>query len=102
MPNTLKNPITRLVDARGRTLDSNNDWMKNPDKDAIIENGLAPTEPRESAMIDTLSQEVYTMIEQGNHRAEGVAVPEFYDLSDGGLQLSAAGTRGSVLNESTS
>lgn len=91
VPNTLQNPTTRLLDARGRTLDLNDDWMDNPDKDAIIEIGLAPGDPRESAMIDTLGRGIYTMVEQGNHRGEGVAVPEIYDLSDGGLQFSAAG-----------
>lgn len=94
---TLQDPTARLLDTRGRTLDLNDDWMQNPDKDAIIATGLAPTDPRESALIDTLGQRIYTMVEQGSHRGVGICLPEIYDRLEGSLQLSAVGIRGSVL-----
>ncbi len=96
VPDALKDPTVFLFDARGRTLDANNDWMDNPDKDEIIAHGLAPTDPHESAIIDTLAPGLYTFVEQGVRRTQGVALPEIYDLLDGGLQLSAVGTRGFV------
>ena len=96
VPDALKDPTVFLFDARGRTLDANNDWMDNPDKDQIIASGLAPTDPHESAIIDTLAPGLYTFVEQGVRRTQGVALPEVFDLFDGGLQLSAAGTRGFV------
>jgi hypothetical protein len=96
VPGALKDPTVFLFDARGRTLDANNDWMDNPDKDEIIATGLPPTDPRESAIIDTFRPGLYTFVEQGVHRTQGVALPEIYDLFDGGLQLSAVGTRAFV------
>ncbi len=96
VPGALQDPTIRLLDSRGRLLDSNDDWMDNPDKDAIIATGLAPTDALESAMIDTLKPGAYTFVEQGTHRSMGVALPEVYDLFDGGLQLSAVGVRGFV------
>ncbi len=92
----LEDPTTSLLNAPGRILDANNDWMDNPDKDQIIAVGLAPTNDRESAMIDSLRVGTYTFVEQGTHRGQGVALAEVYDLLDGGLQLSAVGTRGFV------
>ena len=88
-----------LLNARGRTLDANDNWMDNPDADRIVAVGLQPTDPLESAMIDPLRHGTYTFVEQGTHRVQGVALPEIYDLSDGGLQLSAVGTRGLVSTE---
>lgn len=93
---TLQDPTGRLLGAHGRTLDKNNDWMDNPDKDAIIATGLAPTDPRESAMIDTLKPGTYSFVEQGTRRSQGVALSEIFDLRDGGLQVSAIGTRAFV------
>ena len=95
----LQDPTTILLNAPGRTLDANDDWMDNPDKDAIIAAGLAPTNDLESAMIDTLRVGTYTFVEQGTHRGQGVALAEIFDLLDGGLQLSALGTRGLSLLE---
>ena len=97
VPDTLRDPTARLLDVRGRTLDFNDNWMDNPDKAAIIAAGLAPTNRRESALIDSLAPGVYTMVEQGNPHGQGVALPEVYDLSDGSLQISAIGIRGMVL-----
>jgi len=96
VPGALKDPTVFLFDARGRTLDANNDWMDNPDKDEIIATGLAPTDDRESAIVDTLRPGLYTFVEQGVHRTQGVAIPEIYDLLNGDLQLSAVGTRAFV------
>jgi hypothetical protein len=96
VPGALKDPTVLLFDARGHTLDANNDWMDNPDKDEIIATGIPPTDPRESAIIDTLRPGLYTFVEQGVRRTQGVALPEIYDLLNGGLQLSAVGTRAFV------
>ena len=96
VPGALKDPTVFLFDARGHTLDANNDWMDNPDKDEIIASGLPPTDPHESAIIDTLRPGLYTFVEQGVHRTQGVAIPEIYDLLNGDLQLSAVGTRAFV------
>lgn len=92
----LRDPTVTLRDARGRVLDANDNWMNNPDKNEIIATGLAPTDPRESALIDTLAPGLYTFVEQGLRRGQGVALPEIYDLGNGDVQLSAVGTRAFV------
>ena len=99
VPDALEDPTSSLLNARGRTLDANDNWMDNPNADRIVAVGLQPTDPLESAMIDPLRHGTYTFVEQGTHRVQGVALPEIYDLSDGGLQLSAVGTRGLVSTE---
>lgn len=95
-PDPLQDPTLRLLDARGRSVDRNDNWVDNPDKQEIIDIGLAPTNDLEPAIIDTLKSGTYTSVVQGTHRGEGMTVSELYDLSDGDLQLSAIGTRAFV------
>lgn len=92
----LQDPMTRLLNSGGKKLDINDNWMDNPDKDQITAAGLAPHDDRESAMIDSLRPGTYTFILQGVRRGQGVAIPEIYDLADGGLQLAAIGCRAFV------
>jgi hypothetical protein len=96
VPDALQDPTIALLNARGQQLDFNNNWMHNPDKQEIIDVGLAPNFPREAAIIDTLAPGIYTAVEKGVNHTEGVAVTEIYDLFDGGLKISAAGTRAFV------
>ena len=96
VPDPLRDPTVNLLNTRGRLLDFNDNWMDNPDKVAIIATGLAPTDPHESAIIDTLKPGLYTFVEKGNQHGQGVALPEIFDLLDGTLQLSAVGTRGFI------
>ncbi len=89
----LQDPIMTLFNARGDELDFNNNWKQNPDRQELIDSGLAPPSPREAAIIDTLAPGIYTAVEQGANHGEGVAVAEVFDLADGGLKISAIGTR---------
>ena len=43
--------------------------------------GFAPSDPRESALFDTLSPGNYTAVVQGVNGATGVGLVEVYDLS---------------------
>jgi hypothetical protein len=65
MPDALQDPTIALLNARGHQLDFNNNWMRNPDRQEIIDLGLAPTFPREAAIVDTLARGIYTIVEQG-------------------------------------
>ncbi len=96
VPDPLRDPIIALFNARGDQLDFNNNWMQNPDKQEIIDVGLAPASPREAAIVDTLGPGIYTTVERGANHGEGVALTEIYDLSDGSSELSAVGTRAFV------
>jgi hypothetical protein len=93
VPDALQDPTITLLNARGHQLDFNNNWMQNPDKQEIMDSGLAPVFRREAAIIDTLEPGIYTIVEQGKNQSEGDALTEIFDLFDGGLKISAAGTR---------
>ena len=96
VPNPLQDPTITLLNIRGQQLDFNNNWMQNPDRQQIIDVGLAPSDLREAAIIDSLAPGTYTTVEQGVNHSQGIALTEVFDLADGGLQLSAVGTRGLV------
>ena len=93
VPDALRDPMITLFNARGNQLDFNNNWMQNPDRQEIMDSGLAPGFRREAAIIDTLEPGIYTIVEQGKNQSEGDALTEIYDLFAGGLKISAAGTR---------
>jgi hypothetical protein len=50
----LADPTLELRDANGTVLDFNDNWDDSPDSAAIIASGLAPSDPRESAIAATL------------------------------------------------
>ena len=54
--------------------------MDAPNRQAIIDTGLAPTDDLESAILVTLNPGPYTAIVRGNNNTTGVALVEVYDL----------------------
>jgi hypothetical protein len=63
---------------------SNDNWMDAPNKQAIIDTGIAPTDPAESAILeDTLDPGSYTAIVRGANNSTGVALVEVFDLNSG-------------------
>src|SRR5437588_780014 len=79
--NSLSDPTLELHDGNGSTRQSNNDWQQDPNAAKIMSLGLAPSDPRESALFDTLSPGNYTAVVQGVNGATGVGLVEVYDLS---------------------
>jgi hypothetical protein len=80
--NSLSDPTLELHDGNGNTVQSNNDWQQqNPDAAMIASLGFAPSDPRESALLATLSPGSYTAVVQGVNGATGVGLVEVYDLS---------------------
>ena len=80
IPGKLTNPTLELHDGNGATLEANDDWMLSPNKQAIIDSGLAPTNDAESAIIRTLTPANYTAIVRGVNDTTGIAVVEAYGL----------------------
>ena len=75
----LADPALELRDANGDLLAANNDWTDT--QQALVEaSGLAPTEPSESAIVQTLPAGNYTAIVYGNGSTAGVALVEIYNL----------------------
>ena len=76
---TLQDPTLALKDANGVTLIGNDDWQQGQPAE-IQQVGLAPTDPRESALIATLAPGQYTAIVSGKENATGVALVEVYGV----------------------
>src|SRR4029077_8176781 len=76
---TLVDPVLELHDSSGATIAENDNWQSSPDKQAIIDTGLAPTNEDESAIVMTLNPGLYTAIVRGANGGTGVGLVEVYD-----------------------
>jgi hypothetical protein len=77
----LSDPMLELRNASGAVVASNDNWQSSPNAAQIQSEGLAPTQPAESALQATLSPGSYTAIVSGANGATGVGLVEIYDLS---------------------
>lgn len=95
----LADPLIELHDADGALIDTNDNWMDNSTEDQMVltDNNLAPDDPLESALVETLDPNPYTAIVSGVNDTTGVALVEVFDLdttTDG--QLANLSSRGLV------
>lgn len=77
----LSDPTVELRNASGGLIDSNNNWGDHPAAAQIQSEGLAPTNPAESALRAALNPGSYTAIVRGANGTSGVGLVEVYDLS---------------------
>jgi hypothetical protein len=80
VPNALSNPTLDFVNAQGTKIDSNDDWTNSPQKTQIQNSGLAPTNSKESAIIQTIPPGQYTAVVHGVNGETGVGSVEVYQL----------------------
>lgn len=80
VPNPLADPVLELRNAQGTKLDENNDWGTSPQQAEIESSGVAPTNAKESAVLQTLSAGAYTAIVRGVNSMTGVGAVEVYQL----------------------
>jgi len=80
VPNALADPILELRNAQGGLVDSNDNWMDSPQKTQIQNSGAAPTNDKESAVVQTLSAGAYTAVVRGTNGGTGVGSVEVYQL----------------------
>jgi len=78
--NPLQNPTLELHDHTGAVIASNDNWMNAPNKQEIINSGLAPSNNLESAILTSLNPGAYTAIVRGVNNGTGIALVEGYDL----------------------
>jgi uncharacterized Zn-binding protein involved in type VI secretion len=78
--NPLQNPTLELHDHTGAVIASNDNWMNAPNKQEIIDSGLAPSNNLESAILRSLNPGAYTAIVRGVNNGTGIALVEAYDL----------------------
>jgi len=76
----LQDPVLELRDATGALLVSSDNWVDAPNKQAIIDSGLAPSQNLESAILTSLDPGSYTAVIHGVNDGTGTAVVEAYDL----------------------
>lgn len=81
VPDALLDPTLELRDASGTLVRSNNNWPDGPDAAMIQREGLAPTNPSESALRATLNPGSYTAVVRGVNDGIGVGLVEVYDLT---------------------
>jgi hypothetical protein len=93
----LADPFLELHDSTGATIASNDNWVDSPDKQAIIDSTVPPTNSKEPAIIKTLDPGAYTAIVRGVNNSTGVALVEVYDLETTiDAKLANISTRGFV------
>jgi len=93
--NPLSDPILELHNQAGALIAQNNDWQDDTAQAGAIQGtGLAPKDPRESALLVTLDPGNYTAVLAGVNNTAGVGLVEVYD-TDG------AGAAAKALNVST-
>ena len=95
----LANPTIELFQGNTR-LDSNDNWMDSPNRQAIIDSTIPPSHDLESAIVATLpaNNTGYTAIVRGANGGTGLGVIEAYDLDTTvDSRLANISTRGLVL-----
>ena len=98
----LADPVLQLYDSTGAVIATNDNWMDSQEQE-ILDSGLAPNNPLESAILMVLPPGAYTAIVQGNSPGSnnvpgsGTGLVEVYDISlTIGTGLDNISTRGAV------
>ena len=81
IPNALADPTLELRNMNGGLVDSNDNWMDSPQKAQIQASGLAPTDVKESAVLQTLAAGQYTAVVHGANSGTGVGSVQIYQLN---------------------
>ena len=89
---TVTDPTLELHDASGGVIAFDDNWQDSQ-ATAIEQTGLAPGDPREAAIVQTLSPGPYTAVMRGKNGGTGIGLIEVYDADT---------TSGSVLPDPSS
>ncbi len=96
----LQDPYLQLRNLSGEVVAINDNWMDNSssEQSVLTSNGLAPTDPAESAIVATLDPGAYTATVFGVNDTTGIGLVEVYDLDNLGTdsKLANISTRGAV------
>ena len=76
----LADPVLELHDVNGDVVDSNDNWMDDPNMQMVTDADLAPGDPNESALYKILPAGSYTAVVTGAGDTTGVALVETYNL----------------------
>ena len=92
----LQDPKIELRDGTGAMLDANDNWQAGLDADEIVANSLAPSDPREAAILAFLAPGSYTVIVSGVNNTTGIGLVESYALDNSATRAANISTRGHV------
>ena len=83
VPGKMEDPSLELRNQNGGLIEANDNWVDSPNKQAIMDSGVSPSDNRESAVIQTLpgNGTSYTAIVRGVNDTTGIAVVEVYALN---------------------
>jgi hypothetical protein len=76
----LSDPTLTIYDSSGTAIVSNDNWQQNVNSIDIQKNGLAPSNPLESALVLHLPAGAYTAIVSGANGGTGIGLVEVYTL----------------------
>ena len=80
LPGTIADPVLTVFDSSGAPLAANDDWQTDPNAAVLTANGLAPNDPAEAAIVQSLEPGAYTFVATAKGAA-GIGLVEAYDLS---------------------
>ncbi len=96
---TLSDPTLTLYDHTGTAIAFNDNYKDNSSADQarLAATGLTPQDDRESALVRTLPEGIYTAIVRGKNDTSGIALAEVYDTTAGnGEKLPNISTRANI------
>jgi cyclophilin family peptidyl-prolyl cis-trans isomerase len=76
----LADPTLQVVNSDGTQIDANNDWQTSAQANEIQQTGIAPSNAKESAALQTLPPGAYTAIVRSNNNTAGIGSIEIYQL----------------------
>ncbi|MFL6521600.1 MAG: choice-of-anchor Q domain-containing protein [Chthoniobacterales bacterium] len=82
LPGKMGDPTLELRDGNGGLIEANDNWKDSPNKQAIIDSTIPPTNDLESAIVQVLpgNGAIYTAVLRGVNDTTGIAVVEVYAL----------------------
>lgn len=81
LPGRMTDPFVELHDSAGATIASNDDWVASPKKQQIIDSGVAPTNDKESAVLESLQPGAYTAVLHGANNETGIGLVDLFDIA---------------------
>src|SRR4029077_6455469 len=98
LSNVLGNPVLSVYDSSHNLIATNDDWQTDVAATFIVANGLAPTNPSESAiLLQNPAPGAYTVVVSGKDSTSGIGLVELYDLWPiSNARLANMSSRGSV------
>jgi arylsulfate sulfotransferase len=82
----LPDPVLSLYNSSGSLITTNDNWQTDIGATFMTQNGLAPGDPADAAMLQmNLAPGAYTIVVRGKNGAQGISLAEIYDIYSPGL-----------------